>query len=115
MTRFLAVAWTLGILVACLIPGSQITPPSFLPFSIDKWVHLLMFVGFGALWTTGRLGRAWTVFWAGTAYGIAIEILQGLLPIGRSPDVLDALADVVGLGLGIGLVVLFSRRISSND
>lgn len=115
MTRFLAVAWTLGILLACLIPGSQITPPSFLPFSIDKWVHLVMFVGFGALWTTVRPDRAWTVFWVGAAYGIAIEILQGLLPIGRSPDILDALADGVGLGLGIGLAVLLTRKVSSND
>ncbi len=110
-----AVAWTVAIFVACSIPGAQVQPPELLPFAVDKWVHVGMFVGFGALWTWARPDRVWEVLVAGIAFGIGIEIWQGLLPIDRFPEALDAVADVVGLGLGIGLAVVLRRRSAGNE
>ena len=110
----LATLWSVAILAACLVPGSQIHPPAFLPFTMDKWVHLGMFLGFGALWLHARPERTREVLAAGVAYGIGIEILQGLLPIERSADPLDAAADVVGLLIGVGLVVAVRRWRASN-
>lgn len=110
----LAIAWTVAVLAACSIPASQLSPPTFLPFSFDKWVHVGMFVVFGLLWTRARPDRLWLVFVAGVAFGVGIEIWQGLLPIERMPDPLDAAADVVGLLIGIALGRKLFGRAASN-
>ena len=110
VTRGLAVTWTLAITVACLLPSQDLPELRFLPFSPDKFVHVGMFVGFGALWLAVAPRRAVAVAVAGVALGVGIEGLQGLLPVNRSPDPLDALADVVGLALGIGLARYVARR-----
>ena len=43
------------------------------------------------------------VLLAGITYGLLIEIWQGVMPINRSFDLYDALADTVGTIIGIGL------------
>ena len=48
----------------------------------------------------------WLVVWA--AYGIVDELLQGL--VGRSTDFKDWVADVVGAGIGLGIMVWWERR-----
>ena len=110
----LAIAWTLAILVACSIPGADLRPPSMLPFAFDKWVHAGMFLVFGLLWMWARPGRMWAVFAAGVVFGIGIEVWQGLLPIDRSADALDAAADVVGLMVGVPLGRILARRAEGN-
>ena len=114
MTR-LAIAWTVAILVACSLPGSSIPDSPVLPLSIDKWVHAVMFLGFGSLWLTALPGRGWAVFAAGVAYAVAIEVWQAALPVGRSGDPYDALADVVGLMIGLALAAWLHQRAASND
>lgn len=37
------------------------------------------------------------------AYAVGSEVLQGLLPLGRTADPLDALTDALGVVLGIAL------------
>ena len=106
----LALLWTVGILVACSLPGSAVPESPVLPVTIDKWVHVFMFLGFGSLWSAAAPGRGWAVFGAGVAYAVGIELWQGALPIGRSPDPLDALADVAGLAAGLGLAAWVRRR-----
>ena len=73
-----------------------------------------MFVVFGLLWTRARPDHLWLVFLSGVAFGIGIEVWQGLLPIDRTPDPLDAAADVVGLIIGVPLGhKLFGREASN--
>ncbi|WP_214369050.1 VanZ family protein [Pseudonocardia sp. H11422] len=78
------------------------------PPGVDKLVHLLLFA---ALAGTGRSAglplRPLAV--ALVAYATASEVLQAVLPIGRSGDVLDALVDVAGIALGLGVVALARR------
>ena len=102
------------MLAACTVPASSLSPPSFLPFSFDKWVHAGMFLVFGALWMRARPDQPWAVFAAGVAFGIGIEIWQGLLPLDRMPEALDAVADTVGLVVGIPIGRVFVRRAESN-
>jgi hypothetical protein len=45
------------------------------------------------------------------AFGIAIEMLQSFSP-GRSPDPLDAVADIVGASLGCGAAIMLRRMTS---
>ena len=84
-------------LVVLFTPASD--TPQLMP-GLDKVVHLGLCAG---LALSGR--------WAGfaavplgiglVAYAGASEVLQGVLPLGRSGDPVDALVDVVGIALGL--------------
>ncbi|MEV1293475.1 VanZ family protein [Pseudonocardia sp. NPDC049635] len=78
------------------------------PPGTDKVVHLAVFA---LLAVTGRMAgiRAWPLLAGLVVYAAASEVLQALLPLGRSGDLLDGLADVAGAVLGIGLYALFDR------
>ncbi len=98
-----AVVWTAGIFIACLWPGREL-PHSDIPF-IDKWTHLVLFGGFSLLWLLAFPGRSVTrlvtVAAIATALGCLVEGLQASLPdLGRSGDLIDAVADMVGGVLG---------------
>jgi hypothetical protein len=93
-------------LVVLFAPASA--TPSALPPGVDKAVHLLLFAAL-----------AWTGRWAGlpvpglavglVAYAVGSEVLQGVLPIGRSPDPLDAVADTIGVAVGLVAARRFAR------
>lgn len=107
--RFIAVAWTLLIFIACLWPGKEL-PHSDIPF-IDKWVHFVLFAPFCFLWLCAApangFRRPVLVLLAGCALGFLVEILQKALPmLGRSYDLLDIAADAVGCVLGVLLFCL---------
>lgn len=108
MRRFLLpVLWTLGILAACSIPGREL--PAAPIAGLDKVAHVVLFAGFGWLWARALPARraAWAgLLGAGLAYAVFTEWYQGLLPLGRSADPYDALADALGLVLGL----LLARR-----
>ena len=105
----LALAWALVIWVACSVPSPE-APVGFLPLSFDKWVHVGLFAVLGFLWARAVPGRTWQVLIGGIAFGVAIELWQGLPLVGRTPDAADALADAVGVVLGLG-----AWRWRSND
>lgn len=105
--RLLAVGWTLGILTACTIPGTAL--PSTTLWDFDKAIHFLLFAGFGWLWLKALPWRLRTrlgaVLGTGLAFAILSEFYQGILPWEREPDLLDALANTLGLlaALAVGL------------
>ncbi|GEL18546.1 VanZ family protein [Pseudonocardia asaccharolytica] len=100
--RLVFFAAVLVSLFVLFLPASGV--PSGFPGS-DKLVHVAVF---GALAFTGRLAVVpLPGLVAGLAgYAIASEVLQGTLLIGRSAEVLDVLAD--GIGIAVGL--LLARR-----
>ena len=79
------------------------TPASGVPSSFqhsDKIIHCILFA---ALAYTSRLaGIGWvkTALWV-SAFAVMSEFLQAILPLGRSGSAADALADVVGIALGL--------------
>jgi VanZ family protein len=106
----LAIAWTVFCLVLFTIPGQDI-PPQLL--SLDKVAHLGLFAVLGVL-SMRALPRIWPwVLLGGIAFAVGTELYQGLLPWERIPDPYDALADTLGLALGIGLFFLLPRRLSA--
>lgn len=96
-----AVAWTLAVFVGCSIPGVPLPPTPLL--APDKLAHIGMFAVFAVLWLRAQPQRPWTVAVWGAAFGVWIEVWQSLAPVGRLGDPYDAVADVVGLALGLGL------------
>ncbi|TWG08698.1 VanZ family protein [Saccharopolyspora dendranthemae] len=86
------------------------TPESGVPTAppgTDKVVHLTLFA---ALAITGRIAGARTSWLLAslTAYAALSEVLQGVLPLGRSCELLDAVVDVAGALLGWALLAIHS-------
>ena len=104
IARLLATFWTLGIVAALAWPRPDVpSPPTPIPF--DKLVHVGLFAGFGLMWmcaSRAALGRRTAgVFGTGLLFAVATEAGQRALPYGRTVSALDALADAVGLALGV--------------
>ena len=104
----LAVAWTLVVFALCSIPGDHVPPPPFGAVGLDKVVHVVSFLGIGALWTQAKPERKGVILLSGIAFGIAIEVWQSFPLVNRAPDAGDAVADAVGVALGIGLAALLA-------
>ncbi len=109
--RFIAILWTLLIFIGCFTPGQDL-PKVDVPL-IDKWVHLVLFGGFTLFWLCAypfcTIPRLLIMFLIAVALGCFIEIMQGLLPsLGRSMELMDAVADAIGGLLGIGLFCLLA-------
>ena len=114
--RLLAMLWTLLIFIGCFTPGKDI-PKVDVPL-IDKWVHLVLFGGFTFLWLCTRPVTKFTwlviMFLIAVALGSFIELMQGWLTfLGRSMELLDAVADSIGALLGIvifAIAAAFANR-----
>jgi len=96
-------------LASALVGALSLIPSVALPaMSIsDKAEHVIAYAALGLLaGASSERGVARAILGLAT-FGIAIEFLQALSP-GRSPDAIDALADVIGACLGVGAA--FARR-----
>ena len=77
------------------------------PDGTDKFVHLVAFAALAfPLARTGRIGLV-PVFVGASVFGGLIELIQP--SFGRSADMQDWIADIVGVILGIGLGLLYRR------
>jgi VanZ family protein len=95
--------WLLAIAVVvatCLLPGEDL--PKVRP-GVDKLEHAGSFLVLSAcavqLFASGRAllrAAAWLVM-----LGVLIEFMQGWFTVDRAPDATDALADAIGVGLGL--------------
>ena len=108
MRKYLDIPLTLIVTtvltVALLWPIHQPLPA---PDGTDKLVHLIAFAALAfPLARTGRFGLI-AVFVGASAFGGVIEVVQP--SFGRSADMLDWIADIAGVALGIVLALLYRR------
>jgi VanZ family protein len=108
MRKYLDIPLTLIVTavltVAMLWPIHQ-PPPA--PDGTDKIVHLIAFAALAfPLARTGRIGLV-PVFVGTSVFGGLIELIQP--SFGRSADMQDWIADIVGAVLGILLALLYRR------
>lgn len=108
----LAIFWTLGILLACLIPGNEV-PHIRIPLA-DKWVHFIIFAGFSFLWLStfkhANAAKGVLIFILSILSGYAVELLQDSgITRGRSYDIYDVVADGIGGALGVVLFFLWRK------
>lgn len=104
--RWLAVTWTIIMLWGCLTPHEDIPGP-IIDLN-DKLMHVVIFALFSFLWIRAGL-RMNRVIAAGFLFGALIEVLQYVLPINRSGDWIDLLADGIGTLAGAGLALVWYR------
>ena len=108
----LGLASGLGMAVAAgLLIDPTPGPPPAIPFQ-DKIFHVLVFgclTGPASLVLPSRSHWFWLAHMA--ALGGGIELVQGRMGQGRSADLLDFLADLVGIGLAV-LIGRYIRRIA---
>lgn len=102
--RSMAILWTLLVLIGCLFPGKDL-PKVDVPL-VDKWTHFVMFGVFAFLWLLAdpklSFKKLSGVFLASLVFGAAIEALQAELAfLGRSAELMDAVADAVGALIGM--------------
>ena len=106
LRRYLfAIGWTLLILAGCSIPGQDLPDIQFDLFEEDKLIHFTFFAVYGWLWSqalpkTLPSKFAWVGI-SGIVYGVGTELYQGMLPWERTPDPMDAIANILGLLVAI--------------
>ena len=109
-------AWTLLILLVCLIPGDNLPNSSFLSFKgADKLIHfglylvLLILVGKGLVnyfnpsYSSNRI--IVIAFLYCLFLGIGIEFIQSVFVAGRLGDFFDVLANAIGSSIGILILI----------
>lgn len=82
------------------------------PPGSDKVGHLLAFAVPAAL--AWLLGARWLVV-ALVGHALVSEPIQGWVAPNRTPDPFDALADLVGVALGVALAMTVRRRSATMD
>jgi len=104
--RRLWIALSLVLLAAVVFASLQpnLGPP--VPAGFDKVEHLTAYILL-SLWFTGLVarGRYWAVAAGLLALGFLIEVLQWRMNLGRSAEMLDMLANTLGVGVGITLAL----------
>lgn len=98
----------LGVFAATLIPAFWLWPTFTRGtlFEFDKWLHGITFL-FLAVWFSGQYSRDRYVR-IGTglfAFGIIIELCQRMVSY-RTAELMDLLADTVGIVIGLAIAVI---------
>lgn len=116
--RRLWIALSVVLLAAVVFASLQPNLGPRVPANFDKVEHLAAYFAL-AVWFTGLVvrDRYWKVVVGLLALGASIEVLQGLMDIGRSAEWPDMIANTLGIGLGL-LIALratggWSRRFES--
>jgi len=113
---FLAVGWTLLLLIGCFLPGEllpfQDVASRLQGFYFDKVVHLVLFFGFAYLWSRALPKRGFLlgIVVIGCLFAVGTELIQGALISSRGADVMDTMADLVGLAVGLALALALSWK-----
>ncbi|MEQ8523816.1 VanZ family protein [Gracilimonas sp.] len=109
----LLVISTGAILYGTLFPVNYDVPKSLL--GMDKLVHFIMFGAWTFFYGLVRFlkdkFKLTPIFLVGTLFGLIVEVLQYLLPTGRSPEILDFIADISGTGLAILVLYLLTKKV----
>jgi VanZ family protein len=91
--------------------------PSITPRTVDKVLHLLLYLPLGILmaralaggWQVNSLKTVCAAAAIATLYGISDEVHQHFVP-SRQVEVLDVVADAVGAALGAAALYMHTRR-----
>lgn len=111
-STFMLVIASLVIIYGTLFPAEMIVKSEL--WSFDKVIHMIGFGGLtGLIWlhlkrigSTGWPLDIWALVW-GIGAGALIELLQYLMPVNRSAEWGDLMADAVGSMLAVLILRIF--------
>lgn len=109
--RLAYAAWTgytVAVGVLSLMPGQDV-PTFSLSDKVAHFAAYFLLAGF-APWFRGSSGQALATLIFAVCYGAALELGQGAMSFGRTPDLMDALANTAGAAAGTGLRYLWETR-----
>ncbi len=102
---WLTIGWAMVVaaFIVCLVPGHDLPSTGM----SDKSEHFICYATL-MLWFAGLYPRSRYLAIAGLLLlmGVVIEFAQGAMHLGRSADVLDVVAN--GIGIVIGLALAFA-------
>ncbi len=106
---------TIAILTLTLFPSDYSLPKGF--WDYDKLGHALMFFAWTLCFGLFRFFQIdlkrpslVLIFTISAAFGLLIEILQFILPAGRSAEFLDFVADMLGSGIALYILHLIFKN-----
>jgi VanZ family protein len=111
---------TIAILLLTLMPPDNLG--SHRIFRYDKLGHFMMFFcwtfAYG-LFSFAKKGpektRILTIFFIGSLFGVTIEIAQEFMPYGRSGNINDAIADILGSMSAAILLKFIKTQVLDSD
>ena len=121
MRYTIAIVWVVFIAILHAIPGSDFPEFSFSDFfQLDKFIHVVIFtIGVFlfavALKEQQKIQFLRYVAISYVAYGLLLEIFQGLFFVERSADILDWLSDTIGVILGVWIFKKFPFHLTTNS
>jgi len=93
-----ACGWTVLIVAALSVPGSNL--PSSSVLGLDKLIHFALFFVLTGLWlaakSEARIDRGLAILGLILLFAVGSEYYQQVMPIGRTAELRDVLADSVG-------------------
>jgi glycopeptide antibiotics resistance protein len=114
-----SLAWAIIMLVLMTIPGNSLTEFNFINFSFfDKIAHVFVFLLLQLLLNIGfykrnKAFKELTLLFTGIItfiYGIGLELLQAFLSTSRNADVLDIIANLLGILIAIAIFKFFMKK-----
>ncbi len=101
------------ILYGTLFPIEYDVPKTI--SGLDKVVHFVMFgawtLFFGLVRFLKQKYSLLPVFLISAFFGIFIEVMQHILPTGRTAELMDAVADISGTGAAILVLYIISKKV----
>lgn len=121
MRYTIAIVWAVIIAILHAIPGSDFPEFSFSDiFQLDKLIHAVIFM-IGVYLFAVALKEQQKIQFFGyvvisfIVYGLLLEVLQSLVFVARSTDLLDWLADIIGVFLGVWIFKKFPFLLTINS
>lgn len=114
-----AIGFTLFIVVGSLVHAPKILEEA--PQNTDKVIHLFLYSILTSLWICyaylyGLRAKSLkysivVIIFCVLLFGMLIEVLQGTLTDYRSEDIIDMVANSVGIGIAVILIIIFNEKL----
>lgn len=112
----LAVFWTVVVIVLLSYPSNSIPDFDIKIKGLDKLIHFILFFIAGLVWANA-INNNYNdtkiflyIFALGLVLSVMTELVQSLQIIGRTFELLDIIANLLGISFGVKIFSIASRK-----